>query len=66
MGSRLKGKKARQTNKLDDWRVGKLIMYAILAIVITVRLVIAYYEYGTTDTQENKRPGAGQPGETSS
>jgi len=66
MGSRLKGKKARKSGKLEDWRVGKLIVYAVLAIVLTVLLVIAYYQYGTTDTQTNKKPDTGQAGESSS
>ncbi|MBW1808160.1 MAG: hypothetical protein JRJ19_07920 [Deltaproteobacteria bacterium] len=44
MGSRLKGKKSKEVSKFSDWRIYKLIVYAILALGIMGWMLYLYLE----------------------
>ena len=44
MGSRLKGRKSKEISKFSDWRIYKLVIYAILALGIMGWMLHLYLE----------------------
>jgi hypothetical protein len=62
MGSRLKGGKRSNTSKFQEWRIGKLLVYLLLAAGLTGLLMILYYD--SLDLKKSVSPGpdAGRTG----
>jgi hypothetical protein len=58
MGSRLKSKQQKKVNKIEEWRVLKLVVYFLLTAGALA--IFAYNFYGNLEPAIKKPPDAGQ------
>ncbi len=60
MGSRLKGKQEKKVNKIEDWRVLKLVVYFVLTAGVLAFFVYNFYGNLEPAAKPSADAGAGR------